>query len=457
MCFSFAAAASLRAEDVFPRSVEWFSLRQQAAEKYETGALNEAEALLSRALEISRSSTDDVHRLASLRELGMVYERAGKFADAKKVFHEAITLQQWIHGPEHLELAITLNYLGVAQRELKEFRASIESHERALKILDAQGSASENVLATTHLALGMAYDGLDLSKEPEEHYRKALEYSKDGRGLQNTGLTRVFIRLSRLSADRGSLREAEQFLRRAETVMNPSATSNSPERMAYFDTRAALSFYQGKYTEAERNWREANAIGEALFGSEDPNVVTMLLRRGELHLMIGEHKEALAILQTCLAIRERVLPANHPDIAVVLTHLAVLHTRKREYVEAAKLFERTVQILQSGARVPNLHMAFFHSAQGEFYMAQGAWGEAAKAYRQSLELREATLGKSHPAVLEAMWAYAQVLVKNKQKDEAKLYEERVRAAMGQSADLVAAGRSTVDVRALRAAHSSGRF
>lgn len=90
-------------------------------------------------------------------------------------------------------------------------------------------------------------------------------------------------------------------------------------------------------------------------------------------------------------------------------------------------------------------------------MAQGAWGEAAKAFRQSMELRETTLGKSHPAVLEAMWAYAQVLAKNKQKNEAKMYEERVRAAMGQSADLVAARRSTVDVRALRAAHPSGRF
>ena len=33
--------------------------------------------------------------------------------------------------------------------------------------------------------------------------------------------------------------------------------SNSAERMAYFDTRAAIAFYQGKYTEADRDWQQA--------------------------------------------------------------------------------------------------------------------------------------------------------------------------------------------------------
>ena len=70
---------------------------------------------------------------------------------------------------------------------------------------------------------------------------------------------------------------------------------------------------------------------------------------------------------------------------------------------------------------------------------------------RALQLREATLGKTHPTVLETMSTYAKVPAKNKQKDEARIYEERVRAAMAHSGDIVAARKNTVDVRALRAA------
>ena len=103
------------------------------------------------------------------------------------------------------------------------------------------------------------------------------------------------------------------------------------------------------------------------------------------------------------------------------------------------------------------NMSLALSGQGEFLAAQGAWGESAKAFKRALQLREATLGKTHPAVLETMWAYLKVLAKNKQKDEARMYEERVRTAMAQSGDIVAARKNTVDVRTLRAAGPSGHF
>ena len=249
----------------------------------------------------------------------------------------------------------------------------------------------------------MAYDGLDLSDEPEEHYRKALKLSEDGRGLENIGLGRVFIRLGRLSVEHGNLHEAQRFIKRAEKLMAARNESNSAERMAYFDTRAAIAFYQGKYTDADRDWQQAAKIGEKLLGPEDPNVVTMILRRGELHMMVGEYNEAAGLLQKCLQIRQRVLSPDDPDLAIPLTHLAVIYTKQREYVEAARLLESAFHILESRPEPPNLHMSLALSGRGEFLAAQGAWGESAKAFKRALQLREATLGTTHPAVLETMW------------------------------------------------------
>ena len=297
LCIPFVGATDVRADD---ESDKWFTLRQQAARLYEANAISDAEKILQHALEMTATLGNREHRLASLRELSMVYEREGKFAEARQVLEEAVQLQERLYGPEQAEPALTLNYLGVAERELKQYKQAVAAHQRALTILEGQNPADAKLLATTHLALAMAYDGLDLTNEPEEHYRKALKLSEDGRGLENIGLSRVFIRLGRLSVEHGNLHEAQRFIKRAEKVMTARNESNSAERMAYFDTRAAIAFYQGKCTEADRDWQQAAKIGEKLLGPDDPNVVTMILRRGELHMMVGEYKEASGLLQKCL-------------------------------------------------------------------------------------------------------------------------------------------------------------
>jgi len=78
----------------------------------------------------------------------MVYEHEGKFAEAKPHFRKRLSCKSACTG-----------------RATRTWRLR----------------SSEKLLATTHLALAIAYDGLDLSNEPEEHYRKkALELQKRG-------------------------------------------------------------------------------------------------------------------------------------------------------------------------------------------------------------------------------------------------------------------------------------
>ena len=158
LCIPFVGATDVRADD---ESDKWFTLRQQAARLYEANAISDAEKILQHALEMTATLGNREHRLASLRELSMVYEREGKFAEARQVLEEAVQLQERLYGPEQAEPALTLNYLGVAERELKQYKQAVAAHQRALTILEGQNPADAKLLATTHLALAMAYDGPD--------------------------------------------------------------------------------------------------------------------------------------------------------------------------------------------------------------------------------------------------------------------------------------------------------
>jgi hypothetical protein len=161
-------------------------------------------------------------------------------------------------------------------------------------------------------------------------------------------------------------------------------------------------------------------------------------------------------LQKCLRLRERVLSPDDPDIAIPRTHLAVIHRKQREDVEAAKLFERAFYILESGPHAPNLYMSLTLSGQGDLFAVQGAWGEAAKAFKRALQFQgntreDTSSGAGHDVGL------CEGAGEEHTTDEARMYQERVRDALAHSGDIVAAGQNTVDVGALRAAGPSGRF
>jgi hypothetical protein len=94
LCLSFIGAAALRAGD---SSDKWFTLLHQTAELY-------GECCQRSRKDTSVRAGDDCdfgngeHRLATLRELGMVYEREVKFAEAKTLSREALELQERCTG-----------------------------------------------------------------------------------------------------------------------------------------------------------------------------------------------------------------------------------------------------------------------------------------------------------------------------------------------------------------------
>ncbi len=123
----------LRAAGISERAAEWNNLRDKSAQSFDSKELDKSEATLRTALQLARASGNETHILTSVRELGVICEWTGKFEEAERLFAEALDIQSRLKGPDSPDLVVTLNYLGVAQRELQHYRASIDTHERALR------------------------------------------------------------------------------------------------------------------------------------------------------------------------------------------------------------------------------------------------------------------------------------------------------------------------------------
>jgi tetratricopeptide (TPR) repeat protein len=74
--------------------------------------------------------------------LGLLYLKAGKLAEAEQALHQAVTLES--------ANAVAFNHLGVALREQGKFQQALQAYQSALQIRPDY--------ATAHLNLGILYD-----------------------------------------------------------------------------------------------------------------------------------------------------------------------------------------------------------------------------------------------------------------------------------------------------------
>ncbi len=104
----------------------------------ERGALVEARATATRAIEVSRAGLGERHPLyaAAMRELGLTLAAAGEPDSAERKLREALRIAELVHGPQHLDVASFFDALGGFYASLNRFDAAEDAYARGLEIQD---------------------------------------------------------------------------------------------------------------------------------------------------------------------------------------------------------------------------------------------------------------------------------------------------------------------------------
>jgi tetratricopeptide (TPR) repeat protein len=132
---------------------------------------------------------------------------------------------------------------------------------------------------------------------------------------------------------------------------------------------------------------------------------TALNDLGMTRAALGDLAEARSLLNASVAAREQAGAALGPDHGRVLANLALVCFRQRDLSASAALYIRAISLLESAS----------------------GW-----------------LDRLHTAM--ALVEYSQVLQKSGRKSEARTYQQRAKAIMG---DAVVPSLTTVDVRSFR--------
>lgn len=239
--------------------------------------------------------------------------RIGDYRGARIYSERALAIREKVLGPEHPDMAWSLNNLALLLRRQSDYAAAHSLYERALAI-------REKVLGAEHPDTATSLDNL-----------------------------------AELLRAQGDYEAARPLYERALAVREKMLGAEHPSTARSLNNLAELLRTQGDYEAARPLCERALAIREKTLGAKHPSTASSLNNLAMLHYAQSDYRAARPLLERALAISEKVLGPEHPDTAHSLNNLAMLLEAQGDYAAARPSYERALAICEKvlGPEHPN--------------------------------------------------------------------------------------------------------
>ncbi|XP_046855882.1 uncharacterized protein LOC124448981 [Xenia sp. Carnegie-2017] len=254
-------------------------------------ALAAAGDYVSRALEIRKQSLGPNHVdvAASLNNLGNVLKKTRNYDKAKEVHEKALEIRKQALGQNHVDVAQSLNNLGIVYYDTGNYDKTIKAHEKALQI-------RKQLLGPNHVDVAASLNGN--YDKAIEFYEKALETRK-----QSLGPNHVEV---------------------ADTLNNLGLVFNKT----------------GNYDKAIEVHEKALKIRKRSLGFNHVDVAASLYNLGIVLNKTGNYEKAIEVHEKALGIRKQSLGVNHVDVAPSLNNLGLVYFETGNYNKAIEVHKK---------------------------------------------------------------------------------------------------------------------
>jgi non-specific serine/threonine protein kinase/serine/threonine-protein kinase len=323
--------------------------RLQTAIGYASSQLGDHDAgraLLEDALKTRRALLGDEHLdvAGTLNRLGLVYYWAGEHRQAREALARAVEIREGASGPDAPEVGESLTNLGFVVWRSGDYPRARILLERALAIVEKARGPDHFQVATALYFLGLvALDEGDLGRA-RSVLQRALALREGALGPEHPLVGWPLHELGRVEIETGHLEAARSFLQRALAVQE-KALGPDHFNVAFPVTRLAeVHSLNGDFEEADALFERSLAIREGVLGPEHPDVIWTLRPWAEHLDRTGDRARARQVLERALAIAEKEWGPESIEVSYCLADGSLLEYRGGDYVRARALRERALVI-----------------------------------------------------------------------------------------------------------------
>ncbi len=369
-----------------------------------------ATAWLNRAIEYSRqhlSPVDAIYalqRLLALKEeaygpnrievattlefLGITEQRAGQHETARDHLYRALTVREGVYGPDDASVATTLTNLGDSEVALGRFGIARDLLQRALEIKESALGPHDTSVAITLSNLGNAEHGLGHFEIARDLLQRALAIDENVYGSEDTRIAGTLTNLGLVERSLGHFEIARDLLQRAlaikESVDDPDLVSVATTLQNLGNAELSL----GHFEIAQSLMQRSLDIKQRANQFDSRSIAPTLASLGNVAYALGQHEKACELLQRALAMNEGVYGPDSAITAGTLTDLGLVQIALGWHEDARDLLQRAlaIKLVAYSADNPSVALTLTNLGRAEYALgaeesALEAWTSALRIYR----------------------------------------------------------------------------
>jgi tetratricopeptide (TPR) repeat protein len=228
-------------------------LLSAAASKAKNGDLKYTQLAYAEAAEYYRQAAEPVPAgeeliLAGYLNLqGWASYEAGRYANAQQPLERALALREKLLGPEHPDVAQSLNNLAVLYHAQGQYAKAEPLYQRALAIREQALGPAHPDTARSLNDLAALYHDMGAYGQAEPLYQRALAIREQALGPAHPDTARSLNNLAVLYGDMGAYGKAEPLLQRALAISEKTLGPAHPDTARSLGALAELYRAMGAY------------------------------------------------------------------------------------------------------------------------------------------------------------------------------------------------------------------
>ncbi|MCP9494784.1 MAG: CHAT domain-containing protein [Pyrinomonadaceae bacterium MAG19_C2-C3] len=397
MWFSTSLAAGQTSSPVaIKRAAE---LEKRADRLWAAVKLPEAINVTKQALRVREQAQGRFHLdvAATLNILGVRHFTNGQLAPAAACFARSLAIRQRRLDDNHELIAQSLANLGGALRDSGDYPRAEPLLKRALEIREKNESADSLAVANSLDNLGGLYHLKGDYAQAENLMRRALKIYQASLERCDPQIALSLSVIAGVLIDRRAFSDAAAALEQARDTLQCATEADLTSIINVNDTLARLYLEQNDYVRAEPLFAESLEVTEDALGKEHKDVGLALNNLASLYFLKGDYEKAMPLHLRALAIFEQALGARHPLTCLSRNNLAQTYDARGDYTRTAELLTRDYEY-----RERNLELVLGGDSEQQKLrylraLSDGAELSTGADYVVSLDARA---GQQHPTLTE---------------------------------------------------------
>jgi tetratricopeptide (TPR) repeat protein len=340
-------------------------------------------------------------RAAILTTLGTTYEGLGLYDPARRHLQAAHEATLAAFGPEHLEVARAIERLGRVAEDEGDFAQAERLFREALAMLQRLGEADATDGANVKGDVARMLKERGRSEEAEALYRETLAIERRIGGDRSASVATTLNNLGVLLGERGDWAGAEPLHREALDIIRGVRGAEHPEVASAMSSLGTVLVERGDRRGALALHRDTLAMRRKLLGPEHPDTTWSLYALADLLRATGDAEGAIGHCRQILALRGRVLPPGHPMVAAALQVMGLSLVDLGRAAEAEPLLRESLKLRREALPPGHRLIASSQSVLGACLAARGRFPEAEPLLLAGYRGLEASRGPDHVQTIEA--------------------------------------------------------